>query len=251
MGDYGSKASVPGFNVQTTADYLLSYSSSWPLLKMDSTGTFTGTVTHNLGYPPFFLMATASGQVNQTSSNYSVSSTVLSRNSGAGTPRYYICRLPLDQNYTAPIVPGEITQTQANTDYGIKVSKPGKDVSSADLRDFSLHSSTRSPMVQKVDVGVMSNTGGGLGFERSVSHGLNYTPLVFVFILPGTNSLTLEPTQYNFVPPPVGVSGYYYTVNASSVYITADPFYFSSLPTISVVVLKNPYTLDTVNRTYP
>lgn len=251
MADYGSAASISGFDVKVAQDYLLSYNSSWPLLKIDSTGQFGGTVTHNLGYPPFFLMATSTGQVDQSSYDFSVSSTVLSRVSGSGTPRYYICRLPLNQNYTAPIIAGDSTQNITNTDYGIKVSKPGKSISSTDLRDFSLHSGTRSPMVQKVDNGAMTNTGGGLGYERTVAHGLSYTPLAFAFILPGTNSLSLEPNQYSIVVPSIGVSGYYYSVDSASVYITADPFFFTDPPTVAVVVLKNPYTLDTVNRTYP
>ena len=251
MADYGTKASVPGSDVSTIADYLLSYSSSWPLLKVGDTGQFLSNVTHNLGYPPLFFIATASGQIDEQAATYSVSSTSLNRSAGVGSPRYYICRQPLNQNFTSTILPGSSTQGSMDYDYGIKVARDGKSAESSDLRDYALHSGTRAPMVQKIDNGVMSNTGLGLGYERIVPHGLPYVPLAFAFIMPTVNTLGLTNNEYSIIPDSTGVAGYYYQITSTSIYVTADPFFFASPPTIAIAILKNPYTLDTVARTYP
>lgn len=257
MSDFGAKASVPGYDVKTVADYLQLFNSSWPLIKVSQTGTYTSTVNHGLSYAPFHLVATTTGQVDQNvgvggpSGTFGVNSVSLDRTSGVATPRYYIFRLSLTDNYTAPLIPGAIVQGTSNGDFGFKVTIPGKSITSTDLRDYSIHSSTRSPMLQKVDLGATINTGGGLGYERTVAHGLSYTPLGFAFILPGANSLGLATDRYYLVPPPIGVAGFYYTIDSTNVYVTADPFYFSSPPVVSIVVLKNPYTLEVVNKVYP
>lgn len=258
MADYGAKGSLPGYDVDGLADYLMSFNSSWPLLKVHETGNFSGTVTHDLGYPPFHLLArpasgsgTNDGRVDQMANNYGVDSSVLARSSGSGSPRYFIFRLPLDENFTAPFLTGSTTQGSIDRDYGFKVTKPGADITSTDMRDYALHSGTRSPMIHMVNHGAMSNTGGGLGRERTVSHGLGYVPMTFVFMRPGTNSLALNTDRYGIVMPPIGSSGRYFTVDTSSVYVTADSSFFSTNPLISVVIFKAPFVMQTINRTFP
>lgn len=253
---YTIKGTPPGYDVGTTIDYLLSFDASWPLLKTNSTAVFGGAVTHGLGYPPFHIMASTfvAGGVDEfagTNENYGVSTTQLDRTSGAGTPRYYIFRLDLTTNFTAPIISGSTVQTGAANNYVFKVTKPTKSTSSTDMRDFSLHSNTRSPMIHMVNHGATTNTGGGLGRERTVAHGLGYTPLAFAFIQPGANTLGYNTTRYCIIPPPVGVSGVYYTVDAVNVYVTVDSIDFSTNPNISIVVMKDPFNKETVGMTYP
>lgn len=251
MADYGAKGSVKGYDVKGVVDYLLQFSSSWPLLKIGDTNTFSGTVTHSLGYPPFHFLATSDGRVDQLASNYGVDSSVLARASGSGSPRYFICRLSLTESFTAPIVSGTTSTTAAVDSHGFKVSKPGKDVSSTDMRDFSLHSSTRSLMVHKVSEGAMSNTGGGLGWERTVAHGLGYTPIAFAFIRPDTNSIGLATDRYCIVPPAIGVAGFYYSVDSTNIYVTADSGLLTGSPRSSIVVLKDPFAKDIINLSFP
>ena len=251
MSDYGAKGSTPGFDTKTTIDYFQLFNSSWPQLKVGLEGNASGTVAHNLGYPPFHFITRSDGRVDQTANGYGVDSSNLARTAGVDTIKYFICRLDLTTNFDSPVISGGVGTVEVDRDYGFKVAKDGKDVNSTDMRDFALHSSTRSPMVQKVDNGLMTNTGGGLGYERTVAHGLTYTPEAFAFILPGTNTLGLSATRYSIIAPPIGAAGYYYTVNATSVYITADPFYFSAPPRVSVVVLKDPLAKTTVNVSYP
>ncbi len=248
--DYGSKGSLPGYDVKTAVDYLLQYHSSWPLLKVGDTNVASGTVDHNLGYYPFHIVTTATGQVSQlvASSDIGVSTTQLFNATGL---RYFIFRLPLTEAFTAPIIPGNTTLTSFNDDYGYKVARPGKDVSSTDLRDFSLHSSTRSPMLHTVSPGAMVNTGGGLGFEYTVPHSLGYTPIAFAFIQPGVNALGMTPGRYFIVRPAIGVAGFSYVADSSSVYVTADNIDFTDTPNVSVVILKDPFDKQDVNISFP
>lgn len=254
MGDFGAKVSSPGYDVKSVADYLLQFSSSFPHIKINSTGNFSGTVTHGLGYAPFHFIATTNGAVDQhvgINENYGVSTTQLVRTFGSGTPRYYIFRLSLTDNYTAPIVTGGTTVATDNDDFGLKVSKEGKNINSTDMRDYSTHSSTKTILLHKVNEGAMSNTGSGLGWERIVAHGLGYTPIAFAFIQPSTNILGMNSSRYTIIPPPVGVAGLYYEVDSTNIYVTADTTFFTGSPRVSVVVMKDPYTKDVVNVSYP
>lgn len=249
----GIKGSQIGYDVFSTRDYLQMFNSSWPHLKVSSTGVYSGSVGHGLGYVPFFLIASsADGRVSFNSGDsFSMDNVALQLYSGSDTPRYYIFRLDIEQNFTADTVDGTTSQGSIDTNRGFKLTKIGADINSTDMRNFSLHSSTVAPLVHMVRKVTMVNTGGGLGYEYTLNHNLGYTPTAFAFLKPGTNSLGQPVGKYTYVMPPVGVSGRYYTTNSTSVYVTADSSYYSDAPEISIVVLKNPYTLRTVNRTFP
>lgn len=166
---YGIKVSQLGYDVQTAADQNLLFSSSWPLIKIAFTDSVsipagtTKTIPHNLGYPPLFF----SQCLDVTLTNTSIQTTVDSNNlyitsgaSGSTTVRYYICRNPLNINYQA--IDNVSVQTADTVTYdpnfGIKITKPNKDMSSTDLRDYTVHSGTRSIMVEAIVYG--SITGG-------------------------------------------------------------------------------------------
>lgn len=265
MSDYGAKLSLPGYDVQTIEDFLLQFSSSWPLLKISDTNTSSSTVAHNLGYPPFHIICSVSfvpGGVDQNAhEEWSVSSTQLVRASGTGSRRYFIFRLDLTENFTAQQLSGSSSASNTNFNYGLKLTKPGADINSTDLRDFSIHSSTRSPAVHMVDHGPMTNTGNGLGLERSINYNLDYSPLVFVFIRPDTNSLGYNANRYGIVPPPIGAASRYFMVDDApsgtslggpgTVYVTADSSSFTGTPDVSIVVLKDPFEKEVINMSYP
>lgn len=260
MADFGAKGSLPGYDVGTAIDYLMQFNSSWPHLKVHETGTSSSTVTHDLGYPPFHFIAStfAAGGIDQSAHDeWSVDSTQLIRALGSGSKRYFIFRLPLDQDFTAPSVDGGTAKTSDNDDYGFKLAKPGKNIASTDMRDFALHSGTQSPMVHKVSHGPMA-LAGGFGYYYEVAHGLSYTPVAFAFIKPSTNIIGL-PTRYGIVMPPIGISGRWYTVdNAVSGYggsgkvlVFADSTFFTAAPEVSVVVLKEPLLKEEVTVNFP
>lgn len=250
MGNFGAKGTLSGYDVETARDYLQSFNSSWPLLKVQQTGQYGGTVSHGLSYPPMFFVLTANGAINQYA-DYAVDSSVMVRNSGSGTPRYYIFNLNLLENFEAPTVAGETAQAPVNKNFGFKVAKAGKSVYSQDMRDFSLHSGVKSPMLHKVDYGPLP-VGGVLGYEKTISHNLGYTPTVFVYMKPGSNTFGLDPNRWIIVPTVSGTGNFaLYEVTNSTVTVYGDNFALTGSPEISVVILKDPFNKQTITKTYP
>lgn len=263
MADYGAKVSVPGYDVGTVTDYLLQSSSSWPLLKIHAEGSATITLnatpqtihTHSLDYRPFYIILSSGRFNSQAGQNgIGVSDSVLAYDGsstigGSFSFYYYICRLSLESNFTAPLITGGTSSTSTtNNDYGIKVAKPGKSVNSTDLRDFSLYSSARSLMVHKVDYGLSVKTG---DFYRTVAHGLPYVPLAFSFVRGATTGTGHNPDYLYIAPPPIGVAPYHYTVDATNVQTYIGSAFAFSPPAVSTVILKDPFSKQTVSRTFP
>lgn len=213
MGSHGLKVSQKGYDVNTAADYQLLFSSAWPLLKIESQGTVVLTdiandqvlYNHNLGYPPLFWVfeqySNTSGMTGNNPqslpmhpSQFMVDSTELKYQGfggsslGSRTVRYFIFRLPLDVSYTAPILNESPGTKTIIDDYGIKVAKDGKDVSSTDMRDFVIHSSTKSPMVHKVlpqaiDTFLNPDPYYGVpGYIKDYPYGLSYKPMYNLYV---------------------------------------------------------------------
>lgn len=250
---YVAKGTPPGYDVKTAADYLLSFNSQWPLLKVHETGTFSGDLSHSLGYVPFYIVTTADGRVDQfagLNESCGVNGSTLFYGTLAGTRRYYIFRLDITTNYTAPTLASSTERTAENDGYVFKMTKPGKDVSSTDMRDFALHSNTKSPMLHKVVDQTLSI--GGSGWVSTIPHGLNYVPTVFAFIKPGTNSNGFPSDRYMLLAPPVQGQIAYFTVDSTNVYITADGSVSNlGVPRVSIVVLKDPLIKEVVSIGYP
>lgn len=249
---YVAKGTPPGYGVDTVIDYLQSFNSGWPLLKVGMTGVYSGAVTHGLNYPPFFITTWSfvPGGPDVFSRQFGVNTTQLIRGAGSETPRYYIFRLDLSTSFTAAQISGSTTASVKNDNYVFKMTKEGKDISSTDMRDFSLHSGTRSPMVHMVRPGSMGVVSGGWG--ATVNHNLGYIPEVFVFIKPNSNAGGLISDRYYPVPPSVGVDIVSYSVTSSSVTVFADGAIFTSgIPEYSVVVLKQPFIKQAVNVSFP
>ncbi|MEO5499469.1 MAG: hypothetical protein ABIR46_03145 [Candidatus Saccharimonadales bacterium] len=261
MGDFGAKGSVKGFDVKTVTDYLQLFNSSWPHLKIEHGGVATINLsatpqtiyTHNLGYPPFFIIM-IDGKFDAKPTGIGVDSTILGYDGSYGvggtlTFYYYVCRLSLADNLTTADVSGSVATTDTNDDYGLKVMKPGKDITSTDLRDYALYSSSRSLMVHKVDYGVSALNAGY--YTRTVAHGLSYIPLGFCFVKLGTNSIGANPTYHYSVAPSVGVAVSDYNIDATNMNMRTDSFYVSGAPNFSSVILKDPFSKETIARTYP
>lgn len=255
---YVAKGTPQGYDVNTAIDYLQSFNSSWPLLKVDSTGNYTGAVNHNLGYYPFYTMvstftSSAFDQFAGLSGTYGVSTSQLTRGSGSGTPRYYIFRLNLQQNFTAPRIDGDTSPLPSVDDYQFKISKDGKSIDSTDMRDFSLHSGSRSPAVHMVNNGLTSFDPSTSSRERTVSHNLGYVPTAFAFVKPGAGSSVfgLDNNSYYIIPPPVGISDAIYEVNQNTVYVNLYSATFGANAEVSIVILKDPFNKNVINRTYP
>lgn len=203
MTGFGAKVSLPGFPVETAADSNLYFSSSWPFLKIDTnlSGTLilTGNaskdlITHNLGYPPFIMVWSHAngfwpyyiGQINSNTIVFSGGS--VSANIG-DTIRYYVFRNPLNQNFQAPNIQLASTQQGTNKqDFGLKFAKPGKNTNSTDLRDYTIHSGTKSLQVHQVIYQPLAQfTDNQWGLPNSTNVGLKYLtdlpyrPVYFAF----------------------------------------------------------------------
>lgn len=254
---YKAKGTPPGLDVKNAIDYLQSFNSGWPLLKVHETNTSSGSISHNLGYFPMYFTTHPSGAFAGSGSvdqgifrEWSVNQSSLIRDSGSGSRRYFIFRLNLLQNFEAEITDGlNNSPGESGDNYVFKLSKPGSDIRSNDMRDFALHSDTRSPLVHKVNHGPMSSSGGLL--TRTVNHNLGYVPTAFAYIRPDTNSIGMNADRYYFVPPPVSTLGFFYSVDSSEVTVTADSSTFSGSPDVSVVILKDPFDKDVINVSYP
>lgn len=202
MSDQGVKVSQLGFDASDTGDVNLQMSSGWPTLKIEATGVFnnlspavdTDIYEHNLGYPPFFLIfvytdekSYMQGPRQKTSEpRFYVTNTKLASESVSPTLppyniRWYVCRLPLDRPFQAPIYSLSADGAgKREADVGIKIPKEGRDPNSVDLRDFNFHSGTRSPQIHNVTAGILTPGDGGF-YYLTWKNDLGYEPLYFGF----------------------------------------------------------------------
>jgi hypothetical protein len=201
MGGLGIKLSQKGYNVDTAADYQLAFSSEWPLLKIEAQGSFTISngsvnqtiVTHSLGYNPMFWVTDTS----ETGRSYSVgrassakiNATELAwRGADDGKPStpvsgyYYIFRYNMRTNFTAEIIETVAAPRTIDGNFGLKVSKPNKDVKSTDLRDFVVTPECLSPQIHKTQFGDFT----GPVFQETITHNLGYYPIYFFYIKDST-----------------------------------------------------------------
>lgn len=263
MSDIGIKVSLLGYDAKTAADHNLGFSSSWPLLKLHMSGTTSITdlateqliVDHGLGYPPIFIYGSinslnsvpvsASGdyaELFEMPTQFSISDTSLYYDgfySGSQPVEifYRIYRYDLTTNFTAPSsATSGSNQTDVNNDYTIRVSKEGKSVDSTDLRDFAIHSDTRSPMIhQSVYGDLVPTTDSIAGYEVKATHNLRYKP----FFL----SYYIDPTTQRWKRVPTGTGGAIGAfVNDTSVKIGFASSSYGNAG--SVIVFKDPFDRD-------
>lgn len=244
--DYGAKLSQERYDVKDAQDYKLTYSSSWPLLKIFEQGRKTLTTdpflitTHGLGYVPmFWAFATAQGATNMVNAGNGLSQGILVNEStlvrDGGTPYvgslyYYIFAIDLERDYKAPNINTGIEidkKAPRDKDFGLKVSLPGYSVFSSDLRHFAVHSGTRSPMLHQV---VHGSKGIGVGSGIVIDHNLGHEPMFFVYA-----KLSGRP-------------GYQLLVTTSDVFVSTNKqqinVFIPYACDYSVVILKDPMRVN-------
>lgn len=268
------KLAQPGYDALSAGDQNLIYSSLWPLLKIYKSGTFTTSdmsksfqviATHDLPYVPFFIFysncdirawdaaTTPLGSANRSEfmgptpgANIGMDTKgnlILDLFNGPNFPgstieiEYYIYALDITTNYQAPIVNSGSAQAGLNGDVVFKLAKDGKDTNSSELRDYVIHSDARSPLVHSVTAGVLSaDASVPSGFSLTANHGLGYLPMFFGF----------KASDFDGYGSPL----YYplYTGNFALLGFNADEqkvqYFDFSAKTVSMVVLKDPFTTD-------
>jgi hypothetical protein len=206
--DYGIKVSKPFHNVLTAGDADMLFSSSWPSLPVayettqeDKTGTFT--VTNPLGFVPFFQVwrfkdgvskryALGAGDsisnVQVTSTEVSITEDFLDPGAADYHIKLYNINLSVAKIYDFTRPPAT-SSVDYSPDYGIKVTKEGRDIESTDLRDFILHSRAQSPQILSV-----VTQASAVNNKISFTDPQGYTAWVFGFIR------TAATGAYRFVP---------------------------------------------------
>jgi len=271
MSNFGAKVSKPTYSVNDAKDYNLSFSSSWPLLKIAHQGRFTinnrntseVVVTHNLGYAPAFLIFDcpsantsryrsygfiAGGQFATSTTNLKFFSD--GSFSGSRDIYYYVFRLPLTTNFEAPIINTATEDTfEDNGDYGIKVTKEGKDITSTDFRDYVIHSGSRMPLIHAVKTGLCTETGFIFPKMFSYTHNLGYVPAAFAFVNYGSNGAPFYDTNYWYPVGGVGGPSDIALVSQANT-IRLEDDHNPSTVTASFLVLKDPKDYTQVEVSY-
>lgn len=252
MSNVGIRVSRKGYDVQTASDSQLLFSSSWPLLKIEKQGSFTTNdvtvaetvYTHNLGYKPFFMIFETTDGNSRTcdpffdGTQFGVNTTELKffgsyLRTGAKSFYYYIFRLPLTTNYTAPIVNQTDVTKSVVENYGFKITKEGKSTDSTDMRDYILHSSCRSPMVHSVKYATSEFN--GTDYDVTSTHLLSYQPWFRCFY----NQADIGGSDTSYLYPFWGGNG------STILLATSGSVKMRSTTSIvgSIVMFKDPFNL--------
>lgn len=236
----GVKMSNIGWDVKSAGDANLYFSSSWPMLKIEATDTASqgSTVKHSLNYPP---LAFAWNPVDGLSVCAVDSGVVYLPQLGSTPYRYFIFRQPVNVAYQSPVVKGPLQNpTLADNDFGMRFVKDGKELSSKDLRDFTLHSSARSPLLHAVITGNLGALGAGdfagiTGLKWVPD--LPYRPVYFVFY--SADGTTWNPVStVSAIPPRVNFDTLDKGIVLNAAGLTGQG---------SIILLKDP--LDLLPRT--
>lgn len=175
--DVGFKIAKPFFDVNTAADSDLILNSSWPTLQIAFEKTVTGSSSteHGLGFPAFTVLWTITNGV-AIKSIPNVDDVHVYHGTGTVHIKCYNINLSKDIDY--PVIKDASIKAPVDNDFGIKLVKEGKNLSSNDMRDFVLHSRCQSPLVLavKTEKSATVNTTGG-----TITYSNPYLNPVWVF----------------------------------------------------------------------
>lgn len=261
----GVKLAQLGQDANLAADQDLVFNSSFPYTKIVSRGQVTVQAgadkvitSHNLGYPPGYILYL----ISTDDPFYSVlpgsmlfgSSYVFSDNNNLSyldlfglstgysyTYYYIIFDFNLEENYDSVVKKTtSINRTTTDNDFGIKVLRGDKrNINSSDMRDFSIHSGARSPLVNKISYFESMTINGSGTYEVSQSHGLSYVPMSITYL---SYKNTYPKADGKWYAEGFGFGGTTFnTVDTSVITFgaTADIF------RVSIVSLKDPFTIAT------
>jgi hypothetical protein len=258
---YTAKGTPPGYDVKTAADFLQAFNSSWPLLKIEHHAAASITLNstpqtiyaHNLGYPCMFVII-RNGQIVALPPGIGVDSSVLAYDGTepvGGTYSFYffVFRLPLDQSFTAPNIATAEARSIVDNNYVLKVSLPGKSVHSSDLRDFAIHTATRSLMVHKVSPGTLTGSPGS--YSRTVPHGLEFIPTAFCYMKFGAGLSGYNSSYFYSINGPQGTQDAYYTVDTTNMVISEVSAFSTAPADATAVFLKDPFQKQQINVSFP
>lgn len=226
--DVGVKLSQPFYDVNTTSDSNLVFSSGWPSLAVAASGICDGSgkIAHNLGFPPFSL-----GWANTPATMVfpDMDSTYLYSNPGDYVVAYDLdITKDVDYAYTAA---SSVVQPYDNG-YGIKMAIEGKNIDSTDLRDFIVHSRAQSPLVLAVKTEISADAANvAIAGSPTIQYTnkVGYQTWVFGYVYLNASSRYAFAPMYSQAYPRLftdGIKSYLtYFDNKASLVILRDPMF--------------------------
>lgn len=247
MANYGIKISKEGYDVETADSTQLAYSSKWSNFKIFGTmtktitvpsgesGLFTAFINHHQGHSTFFLAFAESSDADGQWQNASIggNGTVYFTNDNNVSQvlcddlgNQFICSLRAlsvghSRTFTFKIITfldnftGVNYTPDAIDDYGIKISKPGKNVSDYDT-DMSMTSKFNNLTIYAA--GTITGDGSS-GETITIAHNLDYVPMFIVLIRMPDNTSRWVYLPYVAHNPGTGVDHAYTYADDTNLYI--------------------------------
>jgi hypothetical protein len=262
---YVAKASLKGYDVDTCADYQLAFNSEFPMLKIAAQGSFTISDTtqdvtiwnNTLGYIPVFWVF-LNNYYNTGDSVFGVGKALacgmnlngltyygntLQQGSGSISGYYYVFYYNMLSSYTSPIIKTSPGILNVVDHWGIYVTKPGKDVSSTDYRDFSINTDCKNDLVH-----LSGNSTNLQNFINvvTVPHNLGYSPQVMMYSnYYAVSQTVIYPNAWflssgagvTLIPSDITTSGY--STDATNVYFSVTGVGSS----IAYLIMKDPFVI--------
>ena len=260
QSDVGIKISQPFYDIKTAGDSQLIFNSSWPTIAVAFEKTLYASqvdfdnpdypIAHNLGFSPFtvaWATKASDGSVNRFIGAQMDNSNIYPQWSASLTAFHIKCyNIDLGTTKTYPFISSPTTAGAYNQDFGIKLAKQDKLLSSTDLRDFILHSRAQSPLVAYVGSGDVSvDLGASL---REISFTPTTTTALWAF---GYQQSTINNrwiyAPYNSQSPPRT----FITQNSNGTYTYKVQYFSTSGQKGCLIVLKDPmFAATDVRATY-
>lgn len=252
---YGAKTARAGYSVETANDRELSFNSEWPLLPIDSEGTFEVNKTlsapvtiynHDLGYAPVFRVYYESGGEVYSLPNSGVigsNCTVDSDNLYwrdvyfSGTPmnlHWKVYRRPIETNLSTDAYSLTGSNIQGEAKAQIVVARPGEDATSSDPRDISFNSEWKQLIIDSSKYAV-ADTSDPSEYVLTITHNLGYRPMYWGYYKDSNN-------EWRFLP---AEDVYRATVTTTSLsYKLNTGLWGGTAPTMALVIFKSTINND-------
>jgi hypothetical protein len=259
----GFKLSKPGYDAGRTSGSNFIFNSSWPSLPVafQKSLTVAGVtssilVPHGLSFTPFAMIwaygphPSGVGSVSRrffasvdgTNVTVGIGSSIFDQNFMATVTKVNIKAFQLDltQDIDYTLAPGDTFKMPYDNNYGVKVSLPNKDITSRDLRNFSVHSRAQSPLILAVKTEkTQNNTGSAFGVAVQYTTKYKFPVWYYGFVGNPTTGLYIPAPLYSQSFPRLFTDGFTGYLQYSSgpyskgtIIVLRDPMFAATSTTV-------------------